>query len=449
VVLSRPFAVRPEDALAASWLGCQANPRPGTTFVPRFTPNLIIRAILGPLALAAAMVEPADGGEPFWRQIMPRQRVEADSAADYTLAENNGPWLIMAASFDGEQGEREARDLVLELRSKFNLPAFYYGMTFTMDDERPGRGLDDYGGRIKRRYQRGSAVVEHAVLVGEFPTIDDPEAQGLLDRVKMLEPQTLKVGEGESTSQSLATVRNFNRYVKQQLGKPVRQGPMGHAFLTRNPLLPKEYFTPPGVDQDVAKWNDGIQYSLLSCPGKYTIKVATFRGRTSLQAANGDEGDKGVRQARVDDPLVVAVKNAHLLTEALRSKGWEAYEFHDRYESYVTVGAFNEMHREEDGRLVAKTREAQIIIDTFGAATPNSGFDRAAYEELGMKDDAIRKAEYQRDAIKQQFKTRFAQGMGQMSEGFYPKQFVGLPFDIQPCPIEAPKKSISSAYVRN
>lgn len=418
--------------------------------VTRATRQLTRWSTIGALLIAAVAVGPrAIGGEPFWRQIMPREKVEADPNADYTLGETNGPWLIMAASFDGEQGESEARALALELRSKFNLPAFYYGMTFTMDDERPGRGLDDYGAPIKRRYQRGSQVIEHAVLVGEFPTVDDPEAQGLLERIKSLEPETLRVGEGESTTQSLATVRQFNRYVKQQLGKPVRQGPMGHAFLTRNPLVPKEYFTPPGVDEDVAKWNEGIEYSLLNCPGKYSVKVATFRGRSSLKAANFGEVDKSVRQARADDPLVMAVKNAHLLTEALRSKGWEAYEFHDRYESYVAVGAFNEMQRAEDGRLAPATREAQIIIDTFGASTPNSGFDRAAYEELGMKDDAIRNAEQTQDAIKQQFKNRFSQGMGQMSEGFYPKRFVGLPFDIQPCPIEAPKKSISSAYVRN
>ncbi len=287
------------------------------------------------------------------------------------------------------------------------------------------------------------------MLVGEFPTIDDPEAQSLLERVKMLEPETLKVGEGESTAQSLATVRQFNRYIKEQLGKPVRQGPMGHAFMTRNPLLPKEYFAPPGVDADVAKWNEGIEHSLLNCPGKYTIKVATFRGRSSLKAANFGTEDHVVRQAREDDPLVLAVKNAHLLTEALRSKGWEAYEFHDRYESYVTVGSFDEMQHTEDGRLATSSRKAQVIIDTFGAATPNSSFDRSAYQELGMRDDQIQKVEREQEKIKEQFKNRFSQGLGQMSEGFYPKRFVGLPFDIQPCPIEAPKKSISSAYVRN
>jgi hypothetical protein len=391
------------------------------------------------MLLAVIVWRPADGAEPFWRQVMPRKRVDADPNADYTLTETNGPWLIMAASFQGELGEQEARELVRELRSDFNLPAFYYGMTFQLDDGRLGKGLDDYGAPIKRRYKRGSQVLEHAVLVGEFHDIDDPEAQGLLERVKTLEPESLKVETGEPTAQSLIDVRQFNRALRQRLGKPVSRGPMGHAFLTRNPLLPKEYFVPKGVDEEVAKWNEGLEFSLLNCPKKYTIKVATFRGRTLLKAANdGIEDSTRVRAAHEDDPLVVAADNAHKLAIALREKGWEAYEFHDRHESYVTVGSFDQMQALEGGRLAPATREAQIIVHTFGAMSPISVFETANQETAAK--EAI---------IKQQFNSHFSKGLGDVAEGFNPKRFVGLPFDIQPMPIEAPKKSVSSAYVRN
>jgi hypothetical protein len=391
----------------------------------------------------------ADAAEPFWRQVIARKRVEADPNGDYTLIENNGPWLVMAASFSGEQGEEEARALVAELRQKFNLPAFYYAMTFQMEDQRAGRGLDNYGAPIRRRYQRGSHVLEHAVLVGEFPHIDDPEAQSLLERVKTLEPETLKVDSGEPTSQSLIAVRQFHRSINQKLGMPVNRGPMSHAFLTRNPLLPKEYFTPAGVDEDIAKWNKGLEHSLLHCPGKYTIKVATFRGRTLLKAANDDVQDElRARRASDNDPLVLAGENAHNLTVALRAKGWEAYEFHDRHESYVSIGSFDEMQRLADGRLTPSTREAQIIVNTFGASTPSVGFERPAYKEMGVKDELITKVEMKEQLIKEQFDSRFSKSFGEAAEGFHPKRFVGLPFDIQPIPIDAPKQSISSAYVR-
>lgn len=404
--------------------------------------------VLVAAALAAGPAPRAGGAEPFWRQVMPRKRVDADPQADYTLTEKNGPWLIMAASFSGEQGEQEARQLVSELRGKFNLPAFYYATTFQLDDERPGRGLDNYGA-IRRRYHAGSQVLEHAVLVGEFPDIDDPEAQTLLERVKILEPETLNVDGEQETSQSLIAFRQFHRGLNQRLGMKVNRGPMGHAFLTRNPVLPKEYFVPQGVDKDVAKWNEGIEHSLLKCPGRYTIKVATFRGRTLLKAANDDVADdRGTRRAEESDPLVKAVEHAHNLTVALRSKGWDAYEFHDRHESYVAVGSFDKMQQTPDGRLAPASREAQIIIDTFGASTPAVGFERPAYKEMGVDAEKVSKVEQREELIKQQFGARFSK-VGEVAQGFHPKRFVGIPFDIQPVAIEAPKHSISSAYARN
>lgn len=411
--------------------------------------RLLAAAVAGALAVTWAESS-AIAAEPFWRQVMPRKRVEFDPNADYTLAEQNGPWLIMAASFTGELGEQEARALVTELRTEYNLPAFYYAMTFNLDDERPGRGIDDYGAPIRRRYQRGSQVLEHAVLVGEFAHIDDPEAQNILERVKTLEPEALKVETGEATAQSLIDVRQFHRALNQKLGRPVTRGPMGHAFLTRNPLLPKEYFVPQGVDPEVAKWNKDVEHSLLKCPGKYSIKVATFRGRTLLKAANDAiADDESTRQAKEKDPLVQAALNAHNMTVALRAKGWEAYEFHDRHESYVCVGSFDDLQRGPQGRILPSHRDAQIIINTFGAATPNVGFDRSAYKELGVKENEIDKVEMTEELIKQQFDSRFSKGLGDVAEGFHPKRFVGLPFDIQPEPVEVPKQSISSAYARN
>jgi hypothetical protein len=286
--------------------------------------------------------------------------------------------------------------------------------------------------------------------VGEFPAIDDPEAQSLLDRVKTLEPESLKVEAGESTSQSLISVRQVQRAVKEKLGQqPAKRGPMSHAFVTRNPILPKEYFTPPGVEAQVADWNKGLDFSLLHCPGKYSIKVATFAGRSTFEGSKSDHGDIGkTRLARDDDPLVIAGQNAHKLTIALRSKGWEAYEFHDRRESYVTIGSFNEMQRLEDGRLAPATREAQIVVNTFGAATPNVSLEHPSYKEMGVNDKQAEALEKKEEEIKKQFEERLSKDLGDLADGFHPKRFVGLPFDIYPAPIEVPKQSISTAYVR-
>lgn len=374
---------------------------------------------------------------PLWQQLVPRKQVEADPQQDYSLSETQGPWLVMAASFSGETGKSQAEELILELRSKYNLPAYYYGMKFEMDDINPGRGIDDYGAPIKRRYNRGDQVVEHAVLVGDFPAVDDPEGQNLLEVIKHLSPKALTETDIQDSDQSLALVRQYHESLREKLNPNKKRGPMGHAFLTRNPLLPKEYFVPQGVEAQVAKWNEGLEYNLMKCPGKYSIRVATFRGKVSL-VSNSTKEDQPKRKASDSVPLATEAENAHKLTLALRGKGWEAYEFHDRVESYVTVGSFEEGQKLADGRVALTSRDAQIIINTFGAATPNNVFEKPAAQDRQLEN-----------LQKQRFNNLFSQGYGKTATGFHPKRCVGLPLDIIPEVVSVPRKSISSAYARN
>ena len=147
---------------------------------------------------------------------------------------------------------------------------------------------------MRRRFRRGNEVRELAVLVGDFTSIDDPQAQQTLERIKSLQPDALNV-DADQTAQSMAEVRRWQEAVLEKLGKSQKRGPMGQAFFTRNPLLPREYFVPKGVDPFVAKMNAGVEHSLLECPGKFTIQVATFRGKTILQtSAKDDQADKFV-----------------------------------------------------------------------------------------------------------------------------------------------------------
>ena len=386
------------------------------------------------LASLATIVQAAPA---LWDQLVPRKQVSAEPGQEYTLAQTNGPWLVMATSFSGENGKQQAEELVQELRGKFRLPAYYYGMTFEMEEANPGRGINDYGAPIKRKYNRGDSVVEHAVLVGEFPTVDDPEAQKLLKQIKTITPETLKIEEGEENTQSLAGVRQFQNAVLEKISPSRKRGPMGHAFLTRNPILPKEYFVPQGVEAEIAKWNEGLEYSLMKCPGKYSIRVATFRGRISFQTEKEDTTNQP-RKAKEKDPLVEAAHNAHTVAVALRAKGWEAYEFHDRHESYVTVGSFETGEQFADGKVALTDREAQTIVNTFGAGSPNNVFERPAAKDIQTEE-----------ARKQQFNNLFSQGHGEAFQGLHPKRFMGLPLDIIPEPVYVPKKSISSAYARN
>src|SRR4051812_15126492 len=87
---------------------------------------------------------------------------------EHALSENNGPWLIVAASFSGDGAERQARELADELRGQFRLAAYVHEMSFKFGDENPGKGLDSYGAPTRRHYRRGDQALEIAVLVGDF-----------------------------------------------------------------------------------------------------------------------------------------------------------------------------------------------------------------------------------------------------------------------------------------
>ena len=235
----------------------------------------------------------------LWRHFVPTARRPAGAERrTIHLTQENGPWLIVAASFSGDGAEKQAGDLARELRERFRLQAYLHEMNFKLGDEAPGRGLDAYGAPVRRRYQRGDQVREFAVLVGDFTSIDDPKAQQTLDHIKTLQPDTLNV-DASKTAQSMAQVRQFEDALLEKLGKPRKRGPMAQAFFTRNPLLPREYFVPKGVDPFVAKMNQGVEHSLLDCPGDYTVQVATFRGKTILQTSGeADPAGKVVLEHR-------------------------------------------------------------------------------------------------------------------------------------------------------
>lgn len=392
----------------------------------RFLSALLL-SVLTSVSTAAA--------EPLWSQLFPPRQAEVRPATGYQLQPEHGPWLVVAATFSGEGAQDQARDLAVELRKDYNLRAYVHRVSFDLTDEAPVRGLDAYGRPRRAKFRRGDEVTEIAVLVGDFPAVDDVEAQRVLKRIKHLRPKTLTGEVRDSTSQNLAAWRTLKNAVLRRKGEAEDLGPMSAAFISRNPLLPAEYFVPKGVDRYVEDMNRGVEYSLLDAPHKYTVKVATFRGRSSLVGASSRNKDTPLSGSG-ENPLHVAAAKAHKLTLALREKGWEAYEFHDYQESIVTVGSFEEVaQRTLDGEE-APVRDVAIILRTFGAA----------YEPV-VTDSRAQAVQQKAEELKQRFRQVFSQ-RGQIASGFHPKSLIGIPFDIYPAVMEAPKRSISTAYVR-
>ena len=392
-----------------------------------------------------------------WANDAPRraggQDIADPNADPFAMTQDSGPWLIVAASFSGQGAEQQAHDLAVELRESFRLHAYVHAMDFKFKDSTDN--ADGYGASSRRRFRRGDEAHELAVLIGDFPSIDGPDAQQMLTRVKSLEPKALNVNE-DQTAQSMAQARRLQDAVMEKFGKEKKRGPMAQAFFTRNPLLPREYFVPKGVDTFVAKMNEGVENSLLENPGRRTIKIATFRGKTILQAsAKEDETTKSFWAAskRSDkNPLVEAAENAHLLAKELRAHGYEAYEFHDRLESIVTIGAYAQTTQQlPDGRVVALP-EVQKIFETFDAT-----FDTPADPLSPIGNDS--RTQRAVDEREQEINARLNTQQAQVVPGMNPKHVKILsgrgknvkvdriiPIDIHPQVIDVPKRSVSSAY---
>ena len=417
---------------------------------PRPTVLVLIAVILiGSCCLSGAT---AQG---LFERFIPVDQVDADPGSDFALTTDHGPWLIMAATFSGPGAEEQARELVLELRRRYNLAAYIHRMVFEHQAGAPGRGIDRYGAPLRTRFRQDGQQRQWAALVGDFPAIDDQRAQQLLKRVKKLDVKTLSTSEGKESAQTMVDERRRQDAILARLGKFRKRGPMSKAFMVPNPLLPREFFVPRGVDDFVAKMNKGVKFSLLDCSGKYSVKVATFRGNSILQTSgttdDSTERSGKRRKSKRESSLVVAAENAHLLTQKLRDHDWEAYEFHNRTESIVTIGSFDQaMRRLPDGRIVP-TNEVQRVIQTFGAA-----YDTPVDPLTSVGEDRLN-TDHRERAI-QNFSAVFSNQHGQVATGLKPKHVTILsrsrqlvrtiPMDIHPTVLEVPRRAISTAYIR-
>jgi len=371
--------------------------------------NWLTAVLLLVTGLAASWPASAQAAPP-WATLIPFKKIEADPNKSYELEERHGPWIIMAASFaaggEAEQraaAEQQAHDLVMELRQKFKLEAYTFRQSFDFSKPVEGNGLSKYGGRRRMRNLYNNRFDEIAVVVGNFQTLDDPQLDKTLERLKYARPQVFQREENKS-SQRMSTIRDFYRVVVNDPSRKSK-GPMGAAFASRNPLLPKELFTAKGLDPFVAGMNRDLPHSLLNCPGRYTVRVATFRGVDTMKPA---EFERLTTQERKYSKIDEAALKASELCKQLRQQGVEAYEFHDRTESIVTIGSFAEVGQPRIDGKIEINPAIHRIMEAYGPI--------------------------------KQLKP------GTNMEEVYARVQNGLRFDPQPLPVEVPKQSIAAAY---
>ena len=292
-------------------------------------------------------------------------KVEADPKKDYFLKDSDGNWLALAAKFSDEKAAYRAKKLAYELRKAYKMEAF----VFKFD---PSRNLDAFSAEVdaaKNFHYQTAQSVEYAVLVGGYPVGDDLELQKTLERLRRCQPESLK---DDPASKALA--QKFQEMARKDQ-KYAGYGPMGGAFAVPNPLLPKEFFSQKGiVDSYVEKLNSDGKYSLLNNDKLYTVRVATFSGDVAMY-----KNTQGPKTDEMKSRLRYAGLRAAALCEALRKAGVDAWEFHDRDCSFVTVGAFDTYGVEQaNGQIELNPKIAQIM-SKYGGKLVNGEDGRSKY----------------------------------------------------------------------
>lgn len=393
----------------------------------------------------------------FGKKQRERQQQRQLEATPVELTQNCGPWLVMCASFVGDEAETQALQLVRELRTQYGLYAYTYRHHFDYTGTVNGIGYDPIEGQrlsndqvvakpLKMKALHSTAFDEIAVLVGDFPSIEDARAQQTLQGIKYLMPESLgklsldldmeqgnfNVRQEQASAQRMRAVRAINKAMNANADK--RKGPMGAAFMIANPLLPDEYFNAYQVDEFVLNLNKRFKHSLLTNPNYYSIRVATFRGETTFELDQIQEDTQKFNwlkrrgQSVEESKLAVAMAKAHRMTIELRKLGFEAYEFHDRHESYVCVGNYEWLKKQQNGREV-QNQDIVNVIEVFKGRVENFPGVQGAVRAKTLSD--IVRA-YNLDVRK----------VPNLAE-------LGVVFDVQPIPVQVPRAQTQTRAARN
>jgi hypothetical protein len=267
-------------------------------------------------------------------------RIDATQNRTYRITKKHGPWMIMVAGFserhqdvrvDGLSPGDAASQLVYALRKR-GIPAY----TFRLSEADHGNlGKDLLGRTMRTRTPVQNNSI--SVIAGNYLTVDDSTAQKTRDFIKRLSLKDLNL---ESWTNGGGLV------FRQTPGQP---GPFSGAILTINPLFSQEEIAKTKRDPLILRLNGNSEYSILRNKGKYTLTVATFKGRS--QTGIGERQykkkyDLFKPNGTLDDAAERAWKVAKMLREGLFSGSqqgntFEAYVYHDKYQSLVTIGSFD------------------------------------------------------------------------------------------------------------
>jgi hypothetical protein len=370
--------------------------------------------------------------------------LSADKPNDaLTIKAEHGPWLIMAMSFHGNDAKAKAEQLASELRKDHKLQAYCLNKRFDFTNRLEGAGFDEEGRERKMKYRDPKVIDSYAVLIGDFDSIDSPAIKDTLAKVKKIVPRAVpKTDASIDAKTNSVDVHSYRNYLRKVLpsadgatASSTTKPPMGNAFITRNPLLPAEYYKAPELDKFVKTINEekGLSdHSLLDCQGKFSVRVAVFRGDEVTESwgrqANGLNDQNKISQ------LDIAAERAMLTTKALRRAGYEAYQYHDRTQSYVTIGSFNELGSVDKNNRFVYDNRIQEIINRFGATK------KITQTQFGTSQTPTLLFDLVDQKTIPEFNTRDSKELGTWLSKY------SVAFDLKPAPMAVPRMTGSGIY---
>lgn len=336
---------------------------------PMFWPTSMTRRTIHPLLLVGfvALSPSLEAAPPSVFNIFRNSSALEISDVELELKPEHGPWLILAASLTGDDSQQKALELAKELRQKYRLNAYVLPKQFDFSQAIPGSGMAADGRQKRMKYADDRKFDVYGVLVGDFDSLDTPKIKESLLQIKKIEPQSMtgKVDPNQHENSIVAHWRWLRMNSENSESKP--NGPLAGAFVTRNPLLPEDYFQSPKVDKFVRSLNQDAEYSLLNAKGRFTVRIATFRGNDTV-VLKDSRAAQLASEKPAGEALERAAVQANLAARVLRQAGYEAYEFHDRNMSIVTVGSFDNLGSENAQRLFIYASDIRQTIQEFGGA---------------------------------------------------------------------------------
>jgi hypothetical protein len=275
----------------------------------------------------------------FTSIVAGRDVVDTDPSKEYALTAEAGTWFICAASYTGPKAKELAHEMVMEIRTRYRLPAYVMNRG---DEER--RKQKEELRRLREQYPDGKVPFHYtriedqcAVLVGGYKDIDSAH-NALVEFKKLAPPSDKRLLDTLTRVRPAPTEKD----PEQSAVEVAPVNPFAKSFVARSPLVPRESQPNRGKDPLLKQYNSGESYSLLKCKKPWTLLVAVYQGPSFIMA----ESNKGSLLDRFltsnhGDALAATAKNAHELAKVLRQLDFEAYVLHTRGGSLVTVGGFD------------------------------------------------------------------------------------------------------------